>query len=117
MVPDRLAQLEVQTNLAEAEEAFYQASRLSAPKANLYHANSLRHLAYMQYLQDRPAEAYDNMHKALRVTPDDHDPMYDLARYAAKTGREREALELLDKCIDLEPQTTIIMLTEEDFVS
>jgi tetratricopeptide (TPR) repeat protein len=56
-------------NPAEAEEAFYQAARLSGPKADLYHAYSLRHLAYMQYLQGRCAEAYDNMHKALHITP------------------------------------------------
>jgi tetratricopeptide (TPR) repeat protein len=104
-------------NLAEAEEAFYQATRLSGPKTDLYHAYSLQHLAYMQYLQSRPAEAYDNIHKALRVTPNDHDILYEAARYAAKTGRESEALELLEKCIDLQPQTTITMFSEEDFVS
>jgi tetratricopeptide (TPR) repeat protein len=85
-------------NLAEAEEAFYQAARLSGPKADLYHAYSLRHLAYIQYLQGRPVEAYDNMHKALHIRPDDHDAMYDAARYAAKIGCESEALQLLDKC-------------------
>lgn len=104
-------------NLAEAEEAFYQATRLSGPQADLYHAYSLRHLAYMQYLQDRPDEAYDNIRKALRITPNDHDTMYDAARYAAKTGHESEALEMLDKCIDLQPQTTITMFSEEDFVA
>jgi len=94
------------SNLAEAEEAFYQAARLSSSKADLYHAYSLRHLAYMQDLQGRPAEAYDTVQKALHVTSNDHDTMYDAARYAAKTGRERETLEMLDKCIDLQPQTT-----------
>ncbi|MCI0560015.1 MAG: tetratricopeptide repeat protein, partial [Nitrososphaera sp.] len=86
-------------------------------KAPPYHAKSLHHLAEMQYLQGRPAEAYDNIQKALCVTPNDHDTMYDAARYAAKTGREPEALELLDKCIELQPQTTIVMFSEEDFVS
>jgi X-X-X-Leu-X-X-Gly heptad repeat protein len=105
------------SNLAEAEEAFYQAARLSSSKGDLYHAYSLRHLAYMQDLQGRPAEAYDTVHKALHVTSNDHDTMYDAARYAAKTGRERETLEMLDKCIDLQPQTTITMFSEEDFMS
>ncbi|MGH8579575.1 MAG: tetratricopeptide repeat protein [Gammaproteobacteria bacterium] len=103
-------------NLAEAEEAFYQAVRLSGPKADLYHAYSLRHLAYMQYHQGRSAEAYASIHKALRITPNDHDTMYDAARYATKTGRESEALEMLDKCVDLQPQTIITMFSEEDFV-
>lgn len=105
-----------QRNLAEAEEAFYQAARLSASNADLYHAKSLHHLAEMQYLEGRPAEAYDTINRAFRVTPEDHDTMYDAARYAAKTGREREALELLDKCIELQPHTTIVMFSEEDFV-
>ena len=104
-------------NLAGAEEAFYQAARLGGPEADLYHGYSVRHLAYMQYLQGRPAEAYENIHKALGVTPNDHDTMYDAARYAAKTARESEALELLDKCIDRQPQTTITMFSEQDFMS
>jgi tetratricopeptide (TPR) repeat protein len=112
-----VAQLEFKRNLAEAEEAFYQAARLSGPKADFFHAYSLWHLANMQDLQGRPAEAYDTVHKALRITPNDHDTMYDAARYAAKTGRESEALQLLDKCINLQPQTIITMFSEEDFVS
>lgn len=90
---------------------------MSGPEADFFHAYSLWHLANMQDLHGRPAEAYDTVHKALRVTPNDHKTMYDAARYAAKTGRESEALQLLDKCIDLQPQTIITMFSEEDFVS
>ena len=104
-------------NVAEAEECFYQAARLSGQEADLYHAYSLRHLAYMQYLQEKYADAYSTVHKALALTPKDHDTLYDAARYAAKTGREAEALDLLDKCIDIQPQTTVTMLSEGDFVS
>lgn len=102
--------------ITEAEEAFYHASRLSAPKADLYHANSLRHMAYMQYLQGKFQEAYDSIHKARLVQPDDHDIRYDTARYAAKIGRESEALDLLEKCIDQQPQTIVMMFSEEDFL-
>ena len=102
--------------IAEAEEAFYQAARLSAPKADLYHANSLRHMAYMQYLQGKYQDAYDSIHKAVLVQPNDHDIRYDAARYAAKIGREAEALELLEKCIDQQPQTIVMMYSEEDFL-
>lgn len=104
-------------NLAEAEEAFYQAARLSGPEEDFFHNYSLCHLAYMQYLQGRSAEAYDTIHKALGVMPNDHDTMYGAARYAAKTDRESEALELLDRCIDLQPQTIITMFSEQDFMS
>jgi len=104
-------------NIAAAEEGFYQASRLSAPKADAYHSFSLRHLAYMQYKQDKFEEAYATIHKAIAVTPHDHDVLYDAARYAAKTSRTDEATSLLDKCIDLEPQTIVTMFSEEDFLS
>jgi tetratricopeptide (TPR) repeat protein len=103
-------------NIVEAEEAFYQASRLSAPKADLYHANSLKHMAYMQYLQKNHSDAYDTIQKAVNVLPDDHDIRYDAARYAAKAGREAEALELLERCIDQQPQTIVVMFSEEDFL-
>ena len=104
-------------DLAKAEEAFYQSSRLSAAEANLYHLRALSHLAYMQYLQGRHDDAYASIHKALDVAPDDHDLLYDAARYAAKTGRLDECLELLDKCIGLRPPTIITMFAEEDFLS
>jgi len=103
-------------NIAEAEDAFYQASRLSKPQADLYHANSLRHMAYMQYLQKSYSDADTAIQQALRLSPDDHDIRYDAARYAAKVGREAEALNLLEKCIDQQPQTIVMMFSEEDFL-
>ncbi|HWT00060.1 MAG TPA: hypothetical protein VN256_07425 [Pyrinomonadaceae bacterium] len=103
-------------NITEAEEAFYQASRLSAPKADLYHTRGLSHLAYMQYFEAKYSDAYATIHQALRLSPDDHDIRYDAARYAARDGREVEALDLLDKCIEQEPQTFVLMFTERDFL-
>lgn len=97
----------------EAEEAFYRAQRLSAHKRDLYHVNSLRHLAYMQYLQNNHGKAYETIQKALTISQD-HDIMYDAARYAAKTGRDKESLDLLDRCIDLQPTTIITMFSEVD---
>jgi tetratricopeptide (TPR) repeat protein len=103
-------------NIAQAEEAFYQASRLSAPQADLYHANALRHMAYMQYGQKKYPDAYTSIYQALKLSPDDHDIRYDAARYAAKVGRESEALDLLEKCIEQQPQTIFMMFSEEDFL-
>jgi len=103
-------------DIAEAEEAFYQASRLSAPKADLYYANSLRHMAYMQYIQGKHQDAYDSIQKAMSILPDDHDIRYDAARYAAKLGYDEEALRLLEMCIDQHPQTIVTMFSEEDFL-
>jgi tetratricopeptide (TPR) repeat protein len=104
-------------DIPAAEEAFYRAARLSAPQRDLYHVNSLRHQACMQYFQGKLAEAYTTVHKALPLAPNDHDVMYDTARYAARTGREGEALQLLDRCIDVQPPTIVVMFSEEDFVS
>lgn len=103
-------------DFAGAEEAFYQAARLSASSADLYHTNSLRHMAYMQYKQNNQQDAYNSIHKAMRILPGDYDIRYDAARYGAKTGRKAEALELLEKCIDQRPQTIVTMFSEEDFL-
>jgi tetratricopeptide (TPR) repeat protein len=100
--------------LPEAEQAFYRASRLSAPHTNQYHGLSVRHFAYMQDLQGRHEEAFQTMQKIVDVASDP-DALYDTARYAAKTGRKREALTLLEQCIKLVPTTIITMFAEEDF--
>lgn len=107
----------MEKDFPKAEEAFYQAARLSASKTDLYHSYSLRHCAYMQYLQGKFTEAYDTINKVLPTSQKDHDLLYDAARYAEKTNRTDEALELLNKCIDLQPQTIITMLSEADFSS
>jgi tetratricopeptide (TPR) repeat protein len=104
-------------NLSEAEEAFYQAARLSNTVERYpYYAQSTRHLAYIQYLQGKHQEAYSTIQKALRVAAHDHDILYDAARYAAKTQRGQEALALLEKCIDVRPQTIVTMFSEPDFL-
>ena len=77
-----------ESDIAHAEEAFYRAGRLSAPSQDLYHVKSLRHSAYMQYLQARYQDAYATIQKALAVSRD-YNTMYDAARYSAKTGRRK----------------------------
>lgn len=101
-------------NIAEAEEAFYRAQRLSASKADLYHLKSLRHYAYMLYLQSKHEEAYALIQKALGISRD-HDTLFDAARYAAKTGRGKEAIDYLEKCVLDRPTTIVTMFSEADF--
>ena len=100
---------------AAAEEAFYQASRLSSTSGDLYHANGLRHLAYMHYWRKNYDDAHSTIYKALTANPSDHDTRYDAARYAAKLGKESEVVSLLGSCIDQQPQTIVAMFSEEDF--
>ena len=105
-------------NIAQAEQSFYRAMRLSASNKDLYHIKSVRHLAYMQYLQNNFQDAYLTIKKAPVAGLDPvtlHDTMYDAARYSAKTGNDKEAMGLLSKCIDLRPTTIITMYSEVDF--
>lgn len=104
-------------DLHEAAEAFYQAARLSGRERKLHYVLSLRHLAYIQYLQVKYQEALVTIEKAIEVAPHDHDVLYDAARYAAKTLRIQYAIELLEKCIDLRPETIITVFSEPDFLS
>lgn len=69
----------------------------------------------MKYLQGQHEEAYQTMHKAINISQD-HDTLFDAARYAAKTGRESEVASLLEKCINLQPTTIVTMYAEEDFI-
>lgn len=101
-------------NIAEAELAFHRAQRLSRDNGDLYHVLSLRHVAYMQYLQRKHQKAYETISRAMDIERD-HDTMFDAARYAAKIGREKEAIDLLDQCIELQPCTIITMFAEVDF--
>ena len=105
-------------DIAQAEQSFYRAMRLSASNKDLYHIKSVRHLAYMQYLQNNFQDAYLTIKKAPVAGLDQvtlHDTMYDAARYSAKIGNDKEALGLLSKCIDLRPITIITMYSEVDF--
>lgn len=100
--------------LPEAEEAFARATRLSSPNGDVYHVESLRHLAYTRHLQGNLAGAYDAIRQALQ-TSSDHQTLFDAARYAAVTERREEALQLLECCIREEPVTVVAMLAESDF--
>jgi hypothetical protein len=69
----------------------------------------------MQDLQGRSEEAYQTVGKARKVS-EDHDTLYDAARFAAKTGRKEESLKLIDRCIDLRPTTIVTIFSESDFL-
>jgi tetratricopeptide (TPR) repeat protein len=101
-------------DIGAAEEAFYQAQRLSAADQPAFSVKSLRHQAYMQDLLERFEDSYQTITKARQIS-EDHDTLYDAARYASKTGRKEESLQLIDRCIDLQPTTIITIFSEADF--
>ena len=117
-------QWKIDNNIEAAEESFFQSRRLNVLDRNpqyreentLLAVNSIRHMAYMQYLQSKYEDAYQTIQEAHSLIFFDYDICYDTARYAARTGRQDEALARLDDCIDLQPQTIVTMFSEGDFL-
>ncbi len=101
---------------ATAEKSFSNAQRYSAPARDPWHTKSLRHMAEMQYLQERYTEARDTALKAVGVKRE-YETLYNLARYHAKLGNRVEMLKLLDECITLRPETVGIIFSEADFLA
>jgi tetratricopeptide (TPR) repeat protein len=106
---------QLESNLPEAEEAFYQAARLSGSVTDLLHLYSLRHLAYMEALQGKNREAYVTITKALAQSPDDADLLYDAGRYAARLERLDNGAVLMEKAFDAKPLFLVLALSEPDF--
>ncbi|GAB4456367.1 MAG: hypothetical protein OHK0029_14150 [Armatimonadaceae bacterium] len=103
-------------NFAEAEEAFYQAARLSAPAGDLLHFFSLRHLAYMEARQEKYGAACATVSKAVNLQSDDGGILYDAARYLARDGRPDTALTYMDRCLNSNPMFLVCALSEPDFL-
>lgn len=103
--------------LSEAEEAFYQATRLSKAAGNAYYPFALRHLAYVQYLQGNATQAYATIQRARAFAPTDPDIQYEAARYAAVAGHNAEASTLLDECAAENFALLTLSGHEKDFAS
>lgn len=104
-------------NLADAEAAFANASRYSAPERNQCYLLSVRHEAYMQDLQGRAEDAFSTIQPVIHHQDQEIGTPFDAARYAWKIGRKADALHLLERCLDANPTTSISMLAEQDFRS
>ena len=100
-------------DLSGAERAFWHASRLCAPHRGLYYANSVRHRAYMLYLQGDAEAPYDLMSQLLDHTRHP-DTLFDMARYADKTGHSEEAAKFLEEAIQQRPSVYLNMFIEPD---
>lgn len=97
-----------------AERAFWHAQRLSASASDLYFLKSLRHLAYMKYLNGDIQAAHQLLKRAIEHTRDS-ETLFDAARYASRAGADAEAVGLLEQCIEQRPMLYASMCTEEDF--
>lgn len=105
----------LETDIAGAEQAFRRAARLSGENADLYHSLSLRHVAHMLYLKGDIESAFEILLRNFEPTCRIIGVPFDLARYAARTGRTSKAIKLLEYCIDRQPTILITMFAEEDF--
>lgn len=102
--------------LAEAEEAFYQAYRLSAATQDVFYYLSQRHRAYLQFLQNKHGEAADTISRALSLYGDDPDTLLDNARYAASYKKVDDAAASLRKLFTLEPSRALTVLADNVFL-
>ncbi|MBC8135475.1 MAG: hypothetical protein H8F28_06265 [Fibrella sp.] len=101
--------------LSEAEEAFYQAYRLSAATQDVFYYLSQRHRAYLQFLQNKHGEAFDTMSRAMSLFPDDPDTLLDAARYASANKKTDDAASALRKLFVVEPSRALTVLADEAF--
>jgi tetratricopeptide (TPR) repeat protein len=101
-------------DVGAAERAFYRSARLAESSGDLYYVNALRHQAYMLSSLGRDEDAYERCLRASRTTRQ-HAKLFDLARYAKKTGRTEEAAALLDEALVLHPPLIVAMYGESDF--
>lgn len=102
-------------DLAGAEEAFYQAYRLSASQNDIFYYLSLRHRAYLQFLQGQVQEARATIARAVSTFDTDGDTLLDAARYAAAAGETAEAISLLSRLLVYAPSLAVTLLADEAF--
>ncbi len=100
---------------AEAEEAFYQAYRLSSATQDVFYYLSQRHRAYLQFLQNKPAEAYDTIQRAVLLYESDPDILMDAARYAAAAGKSDDACRFARELLGAEPSQGLTLFAETAF--
>ncbi len=100
--------------LVDALVAFERAARFSRRSGSIVEVLALRHAAYMNYLLQQYAEAYEECRAAAIISPT-HDTVLELSRYAALTERAEESLELFEQCVTARPTTFYAALADADF--
>jgi len=101
-------------HFSAAAEAFDRAARLSEPSGDVYYWESLRHLAYMRYLQDDLPGALEVIREALQASENPY-TLFDGARYWARNNNPDEAVRLLARGIERKPTIIVEMMSETDF--
>ncbi len=104
----------VDSNLPKAEEAFGRAVLFSETKDKAFFAYSLRHQAYMRYLQDNYEGAWETICESLRAY-DELLARVDAAHYAAVTERREEMLDLARQCLKTSAVVIAALYSEPDF--
>ena len=104
-------------DIQSAEGAFRRAARLcAAANPDAYYIECIRHLAHMSYLQGH----YENAYRTIKAVEPVYlsrncDALFNLARYAARTGHTQEVILTLGQCLDLRPALYNKLEEEPDF--
>lgn len=104
-------------NLSSAEEAFYQAARLSANGSERFHRHALRHLAHLQARQKRGEEAFATVQRILEADGDDPQIWLEAARYATLAGRLAEAGKMAGRALECDPGSISALFAEADLAA
>lgn len=106
-----------QGKLVEARNAFDTAARLFTERGRTYYVKSIRHKAHMQYLLGDYRGALQTLRPLFGRAAVFQDAGIELARYYELNGMRKDALQLLEECIDVYPTTALIIFGEPDFKS
>ncbi len=98
----------------EAEDAFYQAVRLSSGGNERFVRHALRHLALLQAAQGKGDDAYQSAQRFLNADSRDPQLFLEGARYAALAGQLAEAGKLVGKSLEADPTYIGALFAEPD---
>lgn len=101
--------------LAQAQEAFYQAARLSGNTGSLYHTHALRHLAHLQAAEGKWQEARETLKRVPQETQESEPGLWlEAARYGLLSGQAQESQRLLERALDHQPELAFAVLADQD---
>jgi tetratricopeptide (TPR) repeat protein len=103
-----------QGKIAEAEDAFYQAVRLSSGSNERFVRHALRHLSLLLAAQGKGDDAYQSAQRFVSGDSDDPQLFLEAARYAALAGQLPEAGKLVGKALEADPTYIGALFAEPD---
>ena len=100
-----------------AENAFYQAVRLSGDSSEKYSHHALRHLAHVQAAQGKGEEAFQSVQRIVGEGLEDPQVWLEAVRYATLADRLADAAKLAGKALERDPSSISALFAEPDLVA